>query len=72
MRKVYKVENIDCAHCAAKMETAANEVAGVKKATLNFLTKKLIVEAEDENFNSIIDEIQKAIQKIDYEVEIVR
>ena len=72
MRKVYKVENIDCAHCAAKMQDAANKVAGVEKATLNFLTKKLIIDAQEENFNQIIDEVQKAIQKIDYEVEIVR
>ncbi len=72
MRKVFKVENIDCAHCAAKMEEAANKVAGVNKATLNFLTKKLIINAEDASFNEIIDEVQKAIQKIDYEVEIIR
>ncbi len=72
MRKVFKVENIDCAHCAAKMEEAANKVVGVNKATLNFLTKKLIIDAEDASFNEIIDEVQKAIQKIDYEVEIIR
>ena len=72
MRKVYKVENVDCAHCAAKMEDAANKIAGVEKATLNFLTKKLIIEAQEENFDSIIDEVQKAIKKIDYECEIVR
>ena len=72
MRKVYKVENIDCAHCAAKMEEAANKLAGVEKVTLNFLTKKLIVEADESNFTNIVDEIEKVMKKVDFEAEIVR
>lgn len=72
MRKVYKVENIDCAHCAAKMEEAANKLAGVEKVTLNFLTKKLIVEADESNFANIVDEIEKVMKKVDFEAEIVR
>ena len=46
MKKTYKIE-VDCANCAAKMEDAANKFAGVKNATVNFMTLKMAVEFED-------------------------
>ena len=46
MKKTYKVE-VDCANCAAKMEEAVKATAGVKDATLSFMTLKLKVEFED-------------------------
>ena len=46
MKKTYKIE-VDCANCAAKMEDAANKIAGVKNATVNFMTLKMAVEFED-------------------------
>ena len=41
MKKKYKVENIDCANCAAKLEAAIQKIAGVEEATLSFMTQKL-------------------------------
>lgn len=46
MKKTYKIE-VDCANCANKMEQAAKNTAGVKDATVNFMTLKMIVEFED-------------------------
>ena len=46
MKKTYKIE-VDCANCANLMEEAANKTAGVAKATVNFMTQKMIVEFED-------------------------
>ena len=46
MKKTYKID-VDCANCAAKMEEAAKNTAGVKDATVNFMTLKMIVEFED-------------------------
>ena len=46
MKKTYKIE-VDCANCANKMEEAANQTPGVKKAVVNFMTKKMIVEFEE-------------------------
>ena len=46
MKKVYKIY-VDCANCARKMEIAANETEGVKKAVVNFMTLKMEVEFEE-------------------------
>ena len=46
MKKTYKID-VDCANCANKMEDAAKNTAGVKNATVNFMTLKMIVEFED-------------------------
>ena len=45
MKKTYKIE-VDCANCANKMEQAAKNTPGVKDATVNFMTLKMIVEFE--------------------------
>lgn len=46
MKKTYKID-VDCANCANKMEDAAKNTPGVKSATVNFMTLKMIVEFED-------------------------
>ena len=46
MKKTYKID-VDCANCANKMEDAAKNTAGVKDATVNFMTLKMSVEFED-------------------------
>ena len=46
MRKSFKLENLDCANCAAKMEAGINELPGVNKATISFMTSKLMIDAD--------------------------
>ena len=46
MKKTYKID-VDCANCANKMEDAAKKTAGVKDATVNFMTLKMNVEFEE-------------------------
>ena len=53
MRKTYKLIDLDCAHCAAKMEAAIQKIDGVSEASVSFLTQKLTVEAEDGRFEEI-------------------
>ena len=62
--KNYKLKDLDCAHCAAKMETAIKKIKGVNDATISFMTQKLTVDAEDEKFDSIMQEIVKACRKL--------
>ena len=59
MKKTYKIE-VDCAHCANKMEDATKKTEGVKSATVNFMTQKMIVEFEDSKDPS---EVMKAVLK---------
>ena len=73
MKKKFKVENLDCAHCAAKMEDAIKKIPGVEGAAMNFMMQKLTLEiADDADMNDILDKAQEAITKVSIVCEIVR
>lgn len=72
MKKVFKMQDLDCAHCAGKMEEAINKIDGVTKATINFMAMKLTIEAEKEDMERILDEAQKVCKKIEPDCVIVR
>ena len=65
MKKKYKVENIDCANCAAKLEAAIQKIAGVEEATLSFMTQKLTIEAKEEDFDKIMSEVVSLAKKME-------
>lgn len=71
MKKVFKMQDLDCANCAAKMEAAINKIAGVQKANMNFMTQKLTIEAEEADFAHILTEAQKAISKVEKDCRII-
>ena len=47
MKKKFKLTDLDCANCAAKMEDAIKKIDGVKEATVSFMTQKLTIEADE-------------------------
>ena len=62
MRKSFKLENLDCANCAAKIEAGISELPGVSKATISFMTSKLMIDADTDDaaaFAAIVDEAQQ-------------
>ena len=65
MKKKFKVVDVDCADCAAKMEKKNKKIDGVNDASLNFLTQKLMLDADDERFDEIVKEADKCLGKID-------
>lgn len=65
MKKKFILKGLDCANCAAKMEKAINELDGVKEATVNFMTTKLVIDGEDEKMPTIIAEVEKIVKKIE-------
>ena len=70
MKKTYKID-VDCANCAAKMETAARKTQGVKDATVNFMTLKMNVEFEDgADSKSVMREELKNCKKVESDCEI--
>lgn len=72
MRKIFKLEDLDCANCAAKMEDAINKIDGVEKATISFMTQKLTLVADDKRFDAIVDEAQRACARFEPDCTIVR
>ena len=67
--KIYMLENLGCAHCAAKMEEKIGEISGVLEATITFATKQLRVTAEDPDV--YLDEIRKICSSIESQVKVV-
>ena len=65
MKKKFTLKGLECANCAAKMEKAINELDGVKEATVNFMTQKLVIEGEDEKMPTIIQAAEKIVKKIE-------
>lgn len=65
MKKRYKMEDLDCANCAAKMETAIKKIPGVHDASVNFMTQKMMIDAEDDRFDEIMQEVVKACKKVE-------
>ena len=65
MKKRYTIEDLCCANCAAKMEAGIRKIEGVNSATINFLTQKLTLDAEDDRLESILDQTEAVIRKIE-------
>lgn len=70
MKKTYKIE-VDCANCANLMEDAARKTDGVKSATVNFMTQKMIVEFDEgKEPASVMGNVAKACKKVEPDCEI--
>ena len=72
MKRIFKVRELDCANCAAKMQTAIEKIDGVDACSVNFMTQRLTLEAADDQFENIVDQAVKICQKIEPDCEIVR
>ena len=71
MKKVFKLEDLDCANCAAKMERAVEKIDGVTSATVNFMSQKLNIEADDARFDDIMKEVVKTCKKVEPDCRII-
>lgn len=65
MKKAFKLQDLGCANCAAKMEAGIAKLPGVSNATISFMTQRLVIEADDDRFPAIVDEAQAIISKIE-------
>ena len=71
MRKVFQMQDLDCANCAAKMERAIKELEGVNSVSISFLTQKMVLEAEETQMNAILKQAKKICRKIEPDCEII-
>ena len=71
MKKVFKLEDLDCANCAAKMEAAINKLPGVEKAAVSFMTQKMTIEAADEVFDEVVQAAVKCIAKVEPDCRVI-
>ncbi len=68
MTKKFILQGLECANCAAKMERAINKLDGVKEATVNFITQKLVIEGDEGKMPEIIRQAEKTVQSIESQV----
>jgi len=71
MKKKFKMENLDCAHCAAKMEEAISKIEGVTDCSVSFLTQKLMIEADDAVFDACLEQAIKCVSKVEPDTKVL-
>ena len=65
MKKTFRLRDLDCANCAAKMENAINKLDGVQSATVSFMTQRLTLEADDARFDEVLKEAVRVCRKVE-------
>lgn len=72
MKKVFKLEGLNCAHCAAKIEEKVSKLEGVKSVVINFMTTKMTLESVDENIADIVEKVKKLINEVEPDVNMIK
>ena len=71
MKKKFKLQDLDCANCAAKMEDAIKKIPGVNDANVSFMMQKMTIDAEDDKFDAIMDEVVRVCAKVEPDFKIL-
>ena len=71
MKKKFKMEDLDCANCATKMEDAIKKIDGVTNASVSFMTQKMVIEADDARFDEIMKEVVSVCAKVEPDCKIL-
>ena len=71
MKKKFKLMDLDCDNCAAKMEDAIKKIDGVNDATVSFMMQKLTLDADDDRFDEILKEAAEICKKVEPDCKIV-
>ena len=71
MKKTFKLEDLDCAVCAAKMEDAVKKIDGVSDASVSFMSQKMTIDADDARFDEIVKTVVKVCKKIEPDCRII-
>ena len=72
MRKSFKLEEIDCANCANKLQDALAKLDGVDSVSVNFLTQKLTLSAADDHFDEVLERVINLTSEIEPDCEVIR
>jgi copper chaperone CopZ len=71
MKKIFEMEDLDCANCAAKMEDAIRKIEGVTYVSISFMAQRMTLEANDAVFDEVLKKAQKAIKKVEPDCRIL-
>ena len=71
MKKKFKLQDLDCANCAAKMEESIKKLDSLNYAVVSFMTQKMTVDADDARFDEIMDEVVRVCAKVEPDCQIL-
>lgn len=71
MKKKFKLQDLDCANCAAKMEEAIKKIPGVNDASVSFMMQKMTIDADDSKFDDIMKEVVATCAKVEPDCKIL-
>lgn len=71
MKKIFKLEDLDCANCAAKMERAIAKIDGVNSVVVSFMSQKMTIDADETRFDDIMKEVVKTCKKVEPDCRII-
>ena len=63
--KKFKLKNLDCANCAAKIEENVAKIDGVNSVSVNFFTTTMKIDFDENKSDEIIENIRKIIKKLE-------
>lgn len=72
MKKQFKLINLECASCAAKIESAIKKIDGVESAAISFMTQKLTIDADEGRFESIMDKVASICKRLEPDCKVMR
>lgn len=71
MTKVFRLKDLDCANCAAKMENCIKKLDAINHVSVNFVTQKMMIEAGDDEFDAVMQEVVKICKKVEPDCQII-
>lgn len=71
MRKIYRLKDLDCANCAAKMERAIGKLDGVQSAEVSFMAQRLTLEVDDSRLPEILEQVKACVAKVEPDCKIL-
>lgn len=72
MKKKLKLQNLGCVNCAMKMETEIKKLDGVQDASVNYMFQKLVIECDEDKFDSIFDSAKKICSNIEADCVLIK
>lgn len=70
MKKTIKLLDLDCGHCADKIQNAVKKIDDVTSVSVNFLGQKMVLEAPDDQFDAVLTEAKTLIKQIEPDVTV--
>ena len=70
MKQSFRLQGLDCANCAARLERALNKLDGVAHASVNFLAQRLSLEAEDARWEAALRDAKALVKKLEPDVTV--